>query len=298
MPLKLISQDLTKVKADVIVNSANPDPVFKRGTDRAIYQEAGADALLAIRQQIGKLQVGEVAVTTGFQLPCRYVFHVVAPIWQDGKHQEAKILAGCYQRALQLAVDLGCQRIAFPLLATGTNGYPKDEAFKIAVKTIRHFLLQHELTVFLVLYDQESYQLFQALDTYLQAGSVVSYRMSLAAMPIEEPGETFQACLFRLIDERGLSDAMVYKKANLDRKLFSKIRCHPDYHPKKKTILALAIALELDIAETEDLLSRAELALSPSNQADLIIRYFITEGIYDIDEINLALFQYHQPLLE
>lgn len=110
-------------------------------------------------------------------------------------------------------------------------------------------------------------------------------------------GETFQERLFRLVDERGLTDVEVYKRANLDRKLFSKIRCNANYKPKKKTALALAIALRLNLDETRDLLGRAELALSPSSVFDLIIEYFITNEIYDIYAINAALFQHEQPLL-
>ena len=110
-------------------------------------------------------------------------------------------------------------------------------------------------------------------------------------------GDTFQERLFRLIDVRGLTDAEVYKKANLSRKLFSKIRCSSEYSPAKRTVVALAVALELDPAETEDLLRRAGLALSPSSKFDLIVEYCITHRIYDIFEINALLFEYDQPLL-
>ena len=113
----------------------------------------------------------------------------------------------------------------------------------------------------------------------------------------EKPAETFQKMLLRKIDEKGLSDVEVYKKANLDRKLFSKIRCNEDYIPKKKTALALCAALELNLDETKDLLLRAGIALSPAFRQDRIFRYCIEHKIYDIFEINEILFYYGEPLL-
>jgi len=114
---------------------------------------------------------------------------------------------------------------------------------------------------------------------------------------IKHVGETFQERLLRLIDEKGLTDPEVYKKANIDRKLFSKIRCTPDYKPRKRTVIALAVALELNLDETVDLLGRAEMALSPGSKADLIVEYCISNQIYDIYEINTILLKYDQPLL-
>ena len=124
---------------------------------------------------------------------------------------------------------------------------------------------------------------------------------SMAGMCLEDvlgsAGESFQQRLFQLIDESGMDDVAVYKKANIDRKVFSRIRCKPDYKPTKKTAVAFAIALELDLPTMTDLLSRAELAFSPSSTFDLIITYFVTNHIYDIFEINAALFKYGQPIL-
>ena len=110
-------------------------------------------------------------------------------------------------------------------------------------------------------------------------------------------GENFREMLLRLIDEKGLSDPYVYKKANLDRKLFSKIRCNPDYCPSRKTVIALAIALELTLDETSDLLSRAGYAFSPGSKADLIVEFCILNKIYDIFEVDMLLFKYGQPTL-
>ena len=114
---------------------------------------------------------------------------------------------------------------------------------------------------------------------------------------MEEVGETFHEMLFLRIDMSGMTDVEVYKRANMDRKLFSKIRSNPAYHPRQHIVLALAIALRLSIEDTVDLLARAEYALSPSNKGDLIVRYFIERGVYDIRTINYALYEYDQTIL-
>lgn len=114
---------------------------------------------------------------------------------------------------------------------------------------------------------------------------------------MSKAGENFQGCLLRLIDERGLTDAQVYKRANIDRKLFSKIRCKADYTPSRKTAISLAVALELNLDEMTDLLRKAGIALSPGSKFDLIIRYCVENHIYDTMTINAILFDYDQPLL-
>lgn len=114
---------------------------------------------------------------------------------------------------------------------------------------------------------------------------------------IDEVGDTFHEKLFQYIDNSGMSDVEVYKRAGLDRKLFSKIRSNPTYHPGKNTVLALAIAMELNINETSDLLARAEYAFSPSNKGDLIIKFFIEHKVYDMMAINFMLDEYGQPVL-
>lgn len=339
LPFKIIRNDITKVKADAIVNTANPEPIYASGTDVAIYMAAGADDLLAERRKIGRIAPGEVAVTDAFQLPAKYIIHTVGPAWVDGSHGEYDVLRSCYRKSLLIADQLGCESIAFPLIATGVYGFPKDQALEIALEIIREHLKDSDLNVVLVVFGRSSYQiaagLTEQIEEYIDENYVSEraeeeyggpigtlsgerYRrrllaesMTLDAEPEYAPqqkkasledvlnnlGESFQARLLRMIDERGMTDPEVYKRANVDRKLFSKIRCNENYIPKKKTIVALAIALRLNLDDTRDLLASAGLMLTNNSKSDVIVSFCIENGIYDIYEVNALLFQFQQPIL-
>ncbi|MBR3188696.1 MAG: macro domain-containing protein, partial [Lachnospiraceae bacterium] len=163
MPFSIIRNDITRVKADAIVNTANPEPCYASGTDAAIYEAAGADELLDARKKIGKITPGEAAVTSAFRLPAKYIIHTVGPAWIDGDHGEYDILRSCYRKSLLLADQLGCESIAFPLIATGIYGFPKDKALDIALTVIREHLEESDLQVTLVVFGQESFQIASGL---------------------------------------------------------------------------------------------------------------------------------------
>ena len=360
MPFQIIRNDITRVKADAIVNTANPKLCIGSGTDSAIYAAAGRKQLLAERKEIGDIAPGQAVSTDAFDLPAKYIIHTVGPAWYGGDHGERDILRSCYERSLALATELGCTSIAFPLIATGVYGFPRDEALNIALAEIGKFLLTHEMKVILVVFDRKALELSENLvggiEQFIDEHAADRIRqkeygnarlaelrrreerileeaeeplvfgnmplpsqlipkeeisedasMMMESLPdaagksLEEvlggAGETFQQRLFKLIDASGMDDVTVYKKANIDRKVFSRIRCKEDYKPKKKTAVAFAIALELDMPATVDLLSRAEIAFSPSSKFDLIVTYFISKGVYDIYKINAALFKFGQPIL-
>lgn len=355
MPFQIIRNDITKVKADAIVNTANPRPQIGRGTDSAIYAAAGVEKLLAARAAIGEIAPGQAFATDAFNLNAKYIIHTVGPAWEDGSHGERDILCSCYEKSLALADKLKCKSIAFPLIATGVYGFPKDEALNIALSEIGKFLLTHEMNVILVVFDRKALELSEQLvgevEQYIDEHSAhlvrqaeygkrgypdarqdelacrqelgdrndisaVSYEHADASIDDFPPmtvlqdvtgksldevlgtaGDTFQQRLFKLIDASGMDDVTVYKKANIDRKVFSRIRCKADYIPKKKTAVAFAVALELDLPTTLDLLSRAGLAFSPSNRFDLIVAYFISNKNYDIFKINATLFTYGEQTL-
>ena len=327
MPFNIIRNDITKIKADAIVNTANPEPVIGGGTDTAVYNAAGADELLAERKKIGNIAVGEAAATPAFALSAKYVIHTVGPYWQDGEHGERELLRSCYRKSLELADKLDCKSIAFPLISTGVYKFPKGEALHIALSVIQEFLLTHDMEVTIAVFDKDSFELsgklFAGIDEYIdehyveesvsseyytndirriraieRERMIVQRRAETSLDDVmKSRGETFSEMLFRLIDASGMDDVEVYKKANIDRKVFSSIKCKSNYKPKKKTAVAFAIALQLDMPTMLDLLSRAEIAFSPSNKFDLIIKYYVEAGIYDIYEINEALFRFGQPIL-
>ena len=142
MPLKIVRNDITKMEADAIVNTANPRPQVGDGVDSRIYEAAGFEQLLAEREKIGYIQRGDAAATPGFNLPAGYIIHAVGTSWSDGNHGEREILKSAYSRSLKLAEELKCKSIAFPLLSSGNYGFPKEEALKIALDTINSFLMK------------------------------------------------------------------------------------------------------------------------------------------------------------
>ncbi|HIW14810.1 MAG TPA: O-acetyl-ADP-ribose deacetylase [Firmicutes bacterium] len=327
MPLTIIRQDITKMPVDAIVNAANPSLLGSGGVDGAIHRAAGPQLRLAC-QKLGGCPTGQAKITKGFHLPCRYVIHTVGPVWRGGSFGEKDALTSCYRTSLQLALRAHCETVAFPLISAGAYGYPKDQALRVAVDTIGRFLLTHDLTVFLVVFDKAAYRISREtycdIQSFIDDRFVESHQDSLARQQqrgeaarlmgastapaffasslsledaVSQLDESFTDMLLRKIDEKGMTDAQCYKKANLDRKLFSKIRKNRQYHPSKPTALALAVALELSLSETKELLQKAGFALSHSQKFDLIVEYFIQKGCYDIFAINEALFAFDQSLL-
>ena len=344
MPFVIVRNDITQMKADAIVNTANPRPVVGTGTDSMIHEKAGLLLRLA-RQRLGSIPRGGAAVTPAYNLKAKYVIHTVGPVWEDGRQNEEQVLRSCYDNSLRLAMEKGCKSVAFPLISTGNYGFPKDKALQIAISAFSSFLMEQEMQIYLVVYDRDSYKLseklFQSVESYIDEHYVASHerfacaaveenrrprfqtrrweesdRMesavleegtAFAPMPapkaasleelLKQADAGFSERLLQLIDKAGKKDSQVYKKALLSKQHFSKIRNNPQYKPTKATAISLALALELDLEETRDLIGRAGYALTNSSKFDLIIRYHIERGKYDVVEINCVLFDHDQPLL-
>ena len=349
MPFTIVRNDIVLMQADAIVNTANPQPIIGSGTDAQIHSMAGPGLLYA-RQNIGPIAVGHSAITPAFRLNAKYVIHTVGPMWRGGFYEEEKQLRSCYDSALALAAEYGCQSVAFPLISAGNYGFPKDKALQIAIGAFSEFLLHHEMQIWLVVFNKDAFRLseklFHKVASYIDEHYVeeVEYRelrsvsnreyasfedfdfveecapscspqeygmdgwaesvpmaapsaaMSLRDM-LKQEDAGFSETLLKLIDKAGKKDSEVYKKACLSKQHFSKIRNNPDYKPTKQTAIALALALELDLEQTRDLIGRAGYALTNSSKFDLIIRFFIERKNYNVVEINIALYEFDQCLL-
>lgn len=380
MPFQIVRNDITKMHVDAIVNTANPMPGYGPGIDTAVYEAAGKDELLAKRQEIGTIDRGASVITAGYKLFAKYIIHTVGTSWKGGDSSEEEIVRQCYRSVFKLAVDYEVESLAIPLLASGSYGFPKGIALRIALSEIESFMADHDMDIYLVVFDEKSFnlssELYGDIDAYINdnyveekakeeyldydameyerrmmssnmamAGSalhqpslakssisprkekkkkrklssksdeVATYGAALAdeamdmvcAMPMEADrslddvvknlDKTFMELVFSFANEKGMTDVEVQKKANLDRKAFSKLKCGTTKNPSKSTALALAVALELSLDDTKDLLSRAGLALSPCSKQDLIVQYFIEREAYDIYAINIALFEHGEQLL-
>lgn len=346
MPFEIVRNDITKMSVDAIVNTANPRPVIGLGTDSMIHEAAGPELLMA-RQQIGCIDVGCAAITLAYHLQAKHVIHTVGPVWDGGNYGEETLLRSCYDSSLKLALAYDCRSVAFPLIATGNYGFPKDKALQIAVSAFSAFLMEHEMHIYLVVFNQDAYRLseklFHSVATYIDqhyvdicekkvygaeekirrrriprpqdieerdvcdSSAVLEEMLPCAPMPksmavslpdlLKQADAGFSETLLQLIDKGGHKDSTIYKRAHVSKQHFSKIRNNPNHKPTKETAIAFALALELNVEQTNDLIGRAGYTLSNSSKFDLIIRYFIEQKKYNIVEINLALYEFDQTLL-
>ena len=348
MPFKIVRKDITKMRCDAIVNTANAKPVIGSGYDYAVYKAAGKRRLSEYREQnIGEVPEGDVFLTPGFRLPAHYIIHAVSPLYIDGAHGEEEKLRDCYRKSLSLAWEQSCRSIAFPVISTGSFGYPKEEGIRIAADEIQAFLQNHEMLIYLVVFDAQAARYGKWFDkdlqayideNYVEARKIEEYSMPTMSLrsvmddaacqssedyldedDYEEDSEeenafteqheskleermkhltdSFSEYLLYLIEEKGMTNADVYKRALVDKKTFSKIKNHADYHPQKMTAMCLCMGAKLNLDETRDLLARAGYALSPCDKTDIIFSYFIENQIYDMIELDIQLEEHGLPCL-
>ncbi len=370
MSFQIVHNDITNMHTDAIVNAPNSLLRAGGGVCGAIFRAAGSSGLEAECREKAPCPTGQAVITKGYGLAARYIIHAVGPVWQGGGQGEEEALAGAYRHALLLAAEHGCESVSFPLISSGIYGYPREQALRVAVRTIEAFLEDHEMAVYLVVFDRKAVRISESLftevrhyvDRYYEpergrrrlesellsqmpamqeeecppsalreekrpqpfcaapmfytkpeasrkkalrqaaSGKAAAFASaSASARKLEDllshMDESFSERLLRLIDEKGYTDVEVYKRANMDRKLFSKIRGNKEYHPKKATVLALSVALRLSEDETADLLQSAGYSFSGSSRQDIIVRYFLQQKEYDMFTINETLFCFEEPLL-
>lgn len=307
MPFRIVRNDISSMTVDAIVNSTHPLGDNIGGVETKLFEVAG-DALYQARQSLGVIQAGDVKYTQAFKLSANYVFHTVGPTFQGDTNDEHNVLSACYENSLDLAKRLNLASIAFPLIASGSFKFPKSQALSIAVESIKAFLHENDLLIYLVVYDKESYALsterYESVQSYINENTVVTlreqrhhvYRQAQISESIADfidtLEKTFSEALLERITATGKTDQEIYKKANIDRKLFSKIRSNRHYQPSKNTAMALGLALELDLKAFNDLIAKAGYTLSASSKTDLIIQYYIDRKVYDLFEINTTLFEF------
>ena len=314
MPFQIVRNDITKMEVDAIVNSANHEPIVGRGTDSAIYAAAGHDKLLEVRKSIGRINFGDSKITPAFDLNAKFIIHTVAPVWHDGNSGEIVTLRKCYKNSLELALKNSCESAAFPLLATGVNNFPHDAALRTALDEIQNFLFEHDMDIYLVIFGKRPLELSQKIssgveehidDAYVDsavkreyAGGLNSARQKQKSKSPKTFVKNFSDSLLDLIYQRQLTNPQVYRRANSTAKVFSDICNRKDYHPKKTTAIAYAIALRLSLQETQDLLATAGYTLNDASEFDRVIMDFIRRGVYDIvKEIDIALYEKGLPSL-
>lgn len=329
MPFLLTRKNVEELNVDAKVIGSCPyrSPRRNQGWQPDLWAE---------QRRIQALAPGESLLTSGTEFDAKCGIITLPPIWEGGERKEALKLSCCYDSALRLAHRRRCRSVAFPLLSADCHGFPKDLALRTAIATITDCLDKYEMTVYLSIREPSALAIFdkhysdilreleetlptdfsEALECEFASASqdfplpcaapkAVPCEKKCAAVPVPQKlealmaaqEETFSQQVMRYIDQKGLKDPEVYKKANLDRRLFSKIRSNANYQPSKTTALALALALELNLDQTRDLIGKAGYSLTRSNKADIILEYFIREGDYDLYEINQILFAFDQPLL-
>ena len=319
MAIRYVRADITTLKIDAIVNSANPLPVIGSGCDSAIYEAAGAERLLKERKKIGTIEIGDAMATSGFDL-CKTIIHTVGPDWVDGSHGEFEDLRSCYRNSLKLVLQEQCRSVAFPLISTGVYGFPKDEALRIATEEINAFLLKHShIQVILCIFDEDSFVLSGKIaesveefitrekakktlqDEYGVFYDAVMERGKQARLQkpkrktnasnryeLSEEETPFHQKLKYYVDLSGEKASAIYGRAWLPRRTYSRIM-KGNYVPHKDAVLALCIALKLSAEKTADLLARNGQAFNPADKWDQFVFICIRNKTFDLEKINEGL---------
>lgn len=318
MACNVILGDLTKVQADAIVFSANPDPICGNGIDAAVYEAAGHNELLSERIRIGKIKPGDAKATPALGLNARYLIHTVAPVWLGGEQGEYEVVRSCYEKSFEVARELGCKTVATSLIATGINGFDKSEVMKLVTSIADEFNKAHGLEITVVLfdgrdpYDDEQMRLvrdhiLKSLrgETSIQEREINMERARMAHIYranmrpesselgiidvkalLKTKGRTFRDRINDYLREEDIKASVLYDAAGMKRQAFSKMMSDENYHPSKYTIVRLMLAMKLNLRDALDFVESAGWSLNDSNKMDLVLRACIINKVYDVASIN------------
>jgi O-acetyl-ADP-ribose deacetylase (regulator of RNase III) len=297
MPLQIIENDICLMETDAIVNAANEYLRIGGGVCGSIFYNAGTYKLQAACDEYGHCDIGNSVITDSFNLKSKYIIHSVGPIYKDGRHDERELLESSYLSALELAKEHSCKSISFPLISTGNYAYPKDQALKVAIDSIAKFLKANEMDVYLVFLNMKDVQLFNIvlikiqkyIDENLSKVDIVVPKETEEQLDSEE---SFIEILNRIRSQKNITDKQLSVNSNVNNDFLLKILSNKDYIPIKNIIISLGIGLQLSLREMDSLLKKVNYSLDKSDRFDVIISYFITKGIYDINEINITLFYF------
>lgn len=317
MPLHIIRNDITRVKTDAIVNTANPRPVVGAGTDSAIYKAAGETKLLEARKRIGDIKPGTAVETSAYNLDAKFIIHTVCVPWTEGPSAALHTLEDCYLNSLSLAQELNCKSVAFPLIGTGAYGIPHSAAIGVAQDAAKQFFKVHgdSMEVTIVVFDQKSLKSSEALsrdikayidETYVGNAVVDEYGLTPEDAReirlikrehqflhhgggVDDLEKSFSKKLFEYVEEKGIKPSTLYggkHERYFKRQTLSYIKKNENYHPSKYVCIVICLNLGLNLVDTLDMLSRAGYTLSRSRKADVVIRACIDKGVFDYYSVN------------
>lgn len=327
MSLQIVRNNILDIKVDAIVNPTDSSFSGSGGTDKQIQDKAGKQLKEELRKY-RHLEITDAVISGAYGLKnTKYIIHTRGPIYVDGNNNESVLLEQTYKNVLNTAFNNNIETIAIPLISAGTYKYPVKQALMIASNTIKDYLINHNIDVFLLVYDKEAFDIsndlfkrvYDQLNTRFKKKTKRNIIPNKKTLCVKEneidfvslkecsnisfpnmddyvPDESFNEYLRRIIKEKDLVEADIYKRSNLTKQAFNKIYNKASSKPKKCNVLALAIGMKLDITETRELVEKAGYSFGRS-KVDYVISCFVEEKHYDIYDINSFLLSIDlQPL--
>ena len=317
MPLQIIKGDIVSMDTDAIVYADTPQPFTLFSFNPLMVHKTGKE-ILRTRDALKPLLIGKAKITPASLLDCKYIIHTSPPVWHGGRYHELKQLNDCYKHVFKLAVEHNCKSIAMNIIATDKLGYQKSLTQQTAIENIRDFLNEHpDCTIYLLLPGNTSYMLpgsqFPNVNMHLTQNYVEAVTADMSAVQdhedtiteagqtangqINEKAHTFAQTLQQWMEIKDITEKDLCFKSNLSPETVNEILHGSTMLPNKNTAIALGMALELTLEELKAFLASIDYSLSANSKFDLIIEYCVSNGMYDLFDVNPILFRFEQELL-